>query len=622
VDDTGGITGELGVPHDPSDADTLDAQRRLVEGMLRSGDPLRAFDEIGRARDRFPEDLRLRQLEGLALARSGAAERAQRVFEALEAEGHRDGETLGMLARAHKQQAFETSDEAERTRHLEAAFDHYERAHRLSKSDADADATVYTGTNAATLASIRGQSDAIADLCRSVRAAAARVLDQRPDAARAYWIHASLGEIALLQGEREEATREYGRAADLAGDRFADRATTLVQARRLLAHRGEPSAWVDALLQVRPIAALIQGGAAAPPESAYGPLRDRIRELYDRLRPSAVYGSGSPGADLLFLDEARRREIEIHLTLPYPADEFRSAHYAGRPGDAERFDLLLASAASLTLASDHRAEHSAASLTYAQQFQLGLAALRARALSTRLVPVLLRDRDSQELNPEALRRSELLGVGRSGLAFLDTPLAPPDRRTPPRAESPEPAENFEHRLVAMVFADAVGYSRLSENQIPRFVEHFLGSIAALIRGLPEAPLLTETMGDGLYAVYAEASEAARFALQMSELVAGRDWTRQGLPPDLDLRVGLHCGPVFSCIDPISGLHKFTGPHTSRTARIEPVTPPGHVYASQAFAAVAAARGVEELRFEYVGRTPLAKKYGTLPLYHVRRSRLG
>jgi hypothetical protein len=41
-----------------------------------------------------------------------------------------------------------------------------------------------------------------------------------------------------------------------------------------------------------------------------------------------------------------------------------------------------------------------------------------------------------------------------------------------------------------------------------------------------------------------------------------------------------------------------------------------VYASSAFAAVAAATGAP-LALSYVGRMPLAKGYGALGLYHVR-----
>ena len=104
----------------------------------------------------------------------------------------------------------------------------------------------------------------------------------------------------------------------------------------------------------------------------------------------------------------------------------------------------------------------------------------------------------------------------------------------------------------------------------------------------------------------------------AELVRQHDWPGYGLPSSFAIRIGVHCGPVFHTQDPVTGLDMYTGFHTSRTARIEPITPPGQVYASSAFAAVAAATGVDDLDFGYIGRTRLAKKYGSLALYHVQR----
>jgi class 3 adenylate cyclase len=91
---------------------------------------------------------------------------------------------------------------------------------------------------------------------------------------------------------------------------------------------------------------------------------------------------------------------------------------------------------------------------------------------------------------------------------------------------------------------------------------------------------------------------------------------------MNVRIALHCGPVHCGRDPITGSPLYTGPHASRTARIEPITPPGQVYASTAFAAVAAASGADGLEMRYVGRIPLAKGYGTLGLYNVRPRRGG
>ena len=127
----------------------------------------------------------------------------------------------------------------------------------------------------------------------------------------------------------------------------------------------------------------------------------------------------------------------------------------------------------------------------------------------------------------------------------------------------------------------------------------------------------ETAGDGLYMVFDDVEDAAHYALELSAVVGGTDWAAVGLPADFNLRIALHCGPVYCGWDPVTGSPLYTGPHASRAARIEAITPPGQVYASGAFAAVAAARGVEGIDMRYVGRIPLAKRSGTFPLHHLQ-----
>jgi class 3 adenylate cyclase len=265
---------------------------------------------------------------------------------------------------------------------------------------------------------------------------------------------------------------------------------------------------------------------------------------------------------------------------------------------------------------------------YANLILTGMAALHAGRLETNLAGLTVWDGNRggglggteslvrlwqsrgvtlQQIDPAALAREEKLDL--KPFTTVEAPSSP----------SAETETGVPHQLMAMLFADAVGYSELGEDQIPLFVEHCLVPIAELIEKSPQPPVVKETAGDGLYLVFHTVRDAGLFALALRELMSGIDWETRGLPATMGLRVGLHCGPVHQLVDPITGLRKYTGPHTSRTARIEPITPPGQVYASQAFAAVAAATGVKELAFEYVGRTALAKKYGSLALYHVRRS---
>jgi len=55
------------------------------------------------------------------------------------------------------------------------------------------------------------------------------------------------------------------------------------------------------------------------------------------------------------------------------------------------------------------------------------------------------------------------------------------------------------------------------------------------------------------------------------------------------------------------------------ARLEPVTPPGAVFVTEPFAAILALEAGGEFTCRYVGRIPLAKKYGDYPMYRLSRA---
>jgi class 3 adenylate cyclase len=120
----------------------------------------------------------------------------------------------------------------------------------------------------------------------------------------------------------------------------------------------------------------------------------------------------------------------------------------------------------------------------------------------------------------------------------------------------------------------------------------------------------------------DAVTAATLALELQDAVASIDFTSEGLPEHLALRLGGHVGPVFPVYDPVLECHRFTGSHVSRTARIEPVTPAGAVYVTEAFAAALVLAGDRELTCDYVGQMAAAKGYGNLRMYRLRRAHSG
>jgi len=173
------------------------------------------------------------------------------------------------------------------------------------------------------------------------------------------------------------------------------------------------------------------------------------------------------------------------------------------------------------------------------------------------------------------------------------------------------------RIGGILFADVVGFSALSDVQVVRFHYEFLGAVGRLLALTKYPPLVRNTWGDGLYLIFEKVRDAGVFALDLCAMTIETDWAGVQLPDSLRVRVGLHAGPLFDFSDRVTGQLTLAGKHVTRAARIEPITPPGMVYATQEFAALAAAYGVTEFVCEPVGRVRLAKTAGVTSLFSVR-----
>jgi class 3 adenylate cyclase len=173
-------------------------------------------------------------------------------------------------------------------------------------------------------------------------------------------------------------------------------------------------------------------------------------------------------------------------------------------------------------------------------------------------------------------------------------------------------------LKTLLFADFAGFSRVHDAAAPFFQESFWKIAAGAIAASPVKPLLASTWGDALYVVFDAPRNGAAFALSFLENMLDVDWASLGLSEASPIRIALHAGPVFCGFDPIIGRDNYFGSSVTKAARIEPVTPPGMVYASEAFAATLAATGGDEFMLEYVGRTALAKGYGESRIYRLDR----
>jgi class 3 adenylate cyclase len=608
-----------------SAVETLSTTASLAEKFLGQGEPLLAYDVVSEALAKWPTDVRLRQLQGLALARSGATERANTILEDLRRVGQTDEETLGMLGRTYKDLASDAKSTSERDNLLRRAAEIYTQAYESSGG-------YWSGINAATMSLLIGETARAQELAQKVRAQCLKGVED-PSGDR-YWKLAALGEAALICRDWDETDKWYARAAKENARRFAYLHSSRRNARLILQHWNADTAKIDNYLSVPPVVVfsghmIDRPNRASPrfPPELESAVAKAIRDKIDILKPGFGFAPAACGSDILFLEAMLNVGAEISVVLPYGKEEFARDSVDVLP-DANwraRFERVLERARHCVTASTQRLELGGVSYVFGNDLLLGLATIHARRLDTRLIPLTVWDGlsgDGPGGTASAVENWRARGYEPEIVDLAK--IAQLEGRAPSRpkigADGAAPStgsSGFASRIVAILFADAVGFSKLTESEVPRFVQHFLGAIAKLSETFHEAIIAKNTWGDGLYFVFSDVEIAGKFALELANLVATTKWEEKGLRAGLNLRIGLHAGPVYEFDDPITGMRSYSGTHVSRAARIEPITPPGQVYASEAFAALAAAQSADSFTCDYVGQTPMAKGYGTLPTYHVR-----
>jgi class 3 adenylate cyclase len=248
---------------------------------------------------------------------------------------------------------------------------------------------------------------------------------------------------------------------------------------------------------------------------------------------------------------------------------------------------------------------------FGARLAMGAAVIRAQTLTTKAIQLAIWDGESS--NGEAGTAADVAcwrSTGRlAEVIRWDRPRMPPSLTHTPSGPVRE--------LRAMAFADVKGFSKLDESQIVAFFEGVMGAVSATIDSFGEAVRARNSWGDGLYLVFTSVQDAARCALALQQTMANLDLAALGLPTNLGLRIGIHAGPVFSTVDPVTKQPTFIGTHVTRTARVEPRTPPGEVYMTGSAAALLALEPLDDVTPEYVGQLQLAKGYDVRRMYVLR-----
>ena len=608
-----------------------EAWLEAVRDEERRGELLGAFDVAERGLAEHPDDLRLKHRAVLALARAGATEEAARRFALYGLDTAEDEDAAALGARIAKDAALSGEGEARRAGAARAAMLYGEVFARTGG--------YYPAINAATLWLVAGDSVRSRELAARVLQLLARGGEE------SYYAAATEAEAELLLGRPDAAHGALERAATVHGEDYGALATTRHQLRMICEILGSDEELLSPLAGPGVVHFCghrigAAGKAGRFPAEAEARVVQGIGRVLDAQRAGYAFGALAGGADILWAEGLLARGSELHVVLPFREHRFVEVSVAGCGGGwVDRFHRCLAAATDIRYGSEDTREPDDVLFRYGGELAMGLALLRARYLDADVRQLAVWDgRPADGSAGTAID----VATWRSGgwpttVVTPDGQITTAERTSPARTRdqaerdtlSPAVAEivatrpgQRERVVRAMLFGDFVRFSELTDEQAVVFADCVLAAVAEVIRRHREHVRWRNTWGDGLNLMLSGAVAAAAVALDLQEAIAAIDLESQGLPRHLALRLGGHVGPVFPVYDPVLEADAFTGTHVNRTARIEPVTPPGEVYVTDAFAAALVLAGERELTCDYVGHMAAAKGYGRLRMHRLRRTRRG
>jgi len=582
----------------------MDEAADLAKAALAKGDLIAAYDIASAAIEAGEESGAIRHQQVLALARIGDTERAMGLFAAygLDRSGDTHERTIG--ARLLKDRALAAAPGPARRQALERAFEAY---HAIYRESGDS----FPGINAATLALLAGDAE------RS-RALAAALLDDPALAEPAdYYRAATRAEALLLLGRSAEVTATLASGVVRTSADLGGRSSTLRQLARIAAHLGLGEAEQAALLApLRPPRVIHYCGHmfGADP-AAEARIRRAIDAVLGEEEIGFAFGALACGADILAAEALLDRGAELHVVLPFEEEDFllQSVRPGGGAWEA-RYRACRDRARKIVFASPMAYFGNPAQYGYASRTAMGLARLRAEHLGAEAVQVAIWD--GAAAGGPAGTAADVAAWAAAGerSRIVDPGAVARDLVRPQPSVTPP----HERALAAILFTDFKGFSTLSEAALPSFWDGVMGVVAEVLDAHDADVDCRNSWGDALYAVTASTPVAAEIALQLQDRLAKFDYATLGLDGSGGMRIGAHYGPAYRTTDHITGRITYYGTEVSKAARIEPVTPPGAVFVTEPFAAILALEARGRFTCRYVGRIPLAKKYGDYPMYRLTR----
>ena len=513
-------------------------------------------------------DVRLKQLLALSMAKSGAPKAAMALLEPLYQQHPGDPETSGILGSIYKALFKETQN----SKYAVLSRDTYLRNYTLTGNH-------YTGINAASMYAISGSMSKAKEIAKEIIA-------RLDPASTDIWELASLAEANLLLREKESAIDLYLRCRQLIGPDWGT-VSSIYHQLWLLNHYIPVSSQVMNTFSPPAVAAFVghmidQPGRALGrfPEAIEQDVKQAIAGSIRSINAKIGFCSLACGSDILFAEAMAECGGEVNLFLPFDEDDFikTSVAYAGDVW-VKRFEALKEKFPVNDVTAE-RYKGNDDLFSFQSQVIFGAAVQRAALLhaSPHLITVyadadVVKKRggtyDTLKMWPHEQKRINI-----NPQNYMHGPLA---ENAEADISSPALVQESKHRHVRYLVR--VDFENANVEDGNRF-----------------AYQVNKKIGDMHIDEVGREGNALLFALKTVEEAIVVAWAILKMPGFSPMTsISLHAGPVYS----ESRVAGISGPATDILRAIGEFSVPGKVYASFQFASVLSlhARGYA---LEYAG----------------------
>ncbi len=576
-----------------------------IERALNQGQVFQAHNLASELRLEFPENLRITQLLVIALNRLGQSQTAIKIILEKVRQGIKDSETLGLLGRTYKDLYKQTGDR----KYLKKSAESYFKGYFLNKE-------YYPAINAAGLFLLLNQKSKAAKIAREVIDQIGKPTD--------YWSTSTLGEANLILGQHEIAFDYFKQAIINNPKQFGKFQSTYAQLQffskavkipeKILTQFPKPNL---AIFSGHMIDAPDRKDPRFPPEIE-AQVREKLQAQIEALDIDIGFTSLASGGDILFVELLKQRNAKIKAYLPFRKEDFidTSILFAGH-GWINRFENCY-NCSPKHLTTEPYLD-TPELFNHLGKVMMGECMILAEHFDTKpiFISVLAPNQRKQAGGTKELHQIwpyEDTHFNIDPTQFIKEKIKVPSLTKNQPHDQPK-SEAYTRKISNILFADIVGFSKLAPEVIPLIVLEIFSTIKKHIKPFARQIEVLNTWGDAILICHPDVKGLTKIALSIQNLFRGSSRI-SNLPSGLNIRIALHAGPIFFALDPLTGAANAYGSSINRTARMEPVTLPGEIYASDQFAALLKLETFDIYQYQHVGIIELPKGFGRQEVYQI------